>query len=140
MVRNFIYIKVPFFLVELRVHDCFTVYWFGYLLQRTFVYCCIYIFNRKNLGICPDGTILHPVDGFSWNLVVGNFLKIIQENSSFIKIWQEQQVLYVKTPVYFDSMLLNSSENEKVKGKTCTENQNTIYVQYIFLKIVPFMR
>jgi len=46
----------------------------------------------------------------------------------------------VKTPVYFDSILLNSSENEKVKGKTCTENQNTIYVQYIFLKIVPFMR
>jgi hypothetical protein len=42
-----------------------------------------------------------PLDGFSWNFVFDYFSKICRENSSFIKIGQEQRVLYMKTDMYF---------------------------------------
>jgi hypothetical protein len=36
---------------------------------------------------------------FSLNLTFQGFLQICPENSGFIKIWQEQKVLYMKIPV-----------------------------------------
>jgi len=41
------------------------------------------------------------------------FSKIYRENSSFIKIWQEKRVLYMKTNDTYD----NTRENQKVKAK-----------------------
>jgi len=38
---------------------------------------------------CPHGTTRLALDGFSWNFIFGDFFKICQDNSSFIKIWQE---------------------------------------------------
>ena len=46
-----------------------------------------------HLSVWPHGTTLLPQDGFSWHLIFECFSKISPENSSFIKIWQEQQVL-----------------------------------------------
>jgi flagellar assembly factor FliW len=42
-------------------------------------------------------------------LIFEYFSKICQENSSFIKIRQEQQVLYLKTTRIFDHISLISS-------------------------------
>jgi hypothetical protein len=43
----------------------------------------------SSLSVCPLGTSLLPLNGFSCNLMFENFLKLCQENWSFIKIWQE---------------------------------------------------
>ena len=47
-----------------------------------------------------------PLDGFSWNFVFKYFSKICPENSSFIKIWQKQRILYMKTNIHFLSYLV----------------------------------
>jgi hypothetical protein len=48
----------------------------------------------SSLSARPHGTLL-PLDGFSWNLIRFFFRKC-QENSSFVKIGQEKQVLHMK--------------------------------------------
>jgi hypothetical protein len=53
------------------------------------------------LSVHPNGTSRLPLDGYSWNLILENILKIYRENSSFIKIGQERNVLYMKTNVHF---------------------------------------
>jgi hypothetical protein len=40
------------------------------------------------MSVCPHGTTRHPLDGFSLNLILEDFSKISQENSSLIKIGQ----------------------------------------------------
>jgi hypothetical protein len=51
-------------------------------------------------SVFPHGTTLLPLDGFSWDLIFKYFSKICWENSSFIKIWHEQRVFYMKTYVH----------------------------------------
>jgi hypothetical protein len=46
-----------------------------------------------------------PLDGFSWNFVCEYFFKICRENSRFIKICQEERVLYVKNNTHIWSYL-----------------------------------
>jgi len=41
------------------------------------------------LSLCPHRTTGLPLDGFSWNFIFEFFSKISQEDSGFIKIWQE---------------------------------------------------
>jgi hypothetical protein len=48
-------------------------------------------------SVSPHGTTRLPLDGFWWNLIFELFSKLFHENSSFIKIRQEQRVLYMKT-------------------------------------------
>jgi hypothetical protein len=45
----------------------------------------------------PRGTTRLPLDGFSWNFVFENILKIRRENSNLVEIWQEQRALQMKT-------------------------------------------
>jgi hypothetical protein len=52
------------------------------------------------LSVSPPGTTRLPLKGFSWNLVFEYFYKICRENSSFVKIWQEQWILCVKIYVH----------------------------------------
>jgi hypothetical protein len=47
------------------------------------------------------------LDGFSYNLIFDYFSTICEENSSFIKIWQEYGLLYVKTKVHIWLYLVN---------------------------------
>ena len=54
---------------------------------------------------CPYGTTRFPVREYSWNLISEYFSKICRENSRFIKIGQEQRVLYTKLDIYFWSHL-----------------------------------
>jgi len=61
--------------------------------------------------ICPHGKTWRLPDGFSLNLMFVYFSKICPENSSLIKIWQEQRVLYIKKYSYGISP--NSSRDEK---------------------------
>ena len=46
------------------------------------------------------GTTELPLDGFLWNSIYQNCSKICREYTSFIKMWQEERVLYVKIYVY----------------------------------------
>jgi hypothetical protein len=41
-----------------------------------------------------------PLGGFSWKLIFEEFSKLCQAKSSLIKIFQEEQALYVKTHVH----------------------------------------
>jgi hypothetical protein len=52
------------------------------------------------LSIRPHETIRLPQEEFSFSSVLEYNSKICQENSYFIKIWQEKQVLYMKTYVH----------------------------------------
>jgi hypothetical protein len=54
----------------------------------------------SRMSFCPHETLL-PLDGFSRNLLFEDFSKIRWEDSSFIKIWQEYRVFYMKTIVHF---------------------------------------
>jgi len=56
-------------------------------------------------SVRPHGTDRLPLGGLSWNLIFEYFSKIRRENSSFVNIWQELQVLYMKTNVHFWSYL-----------------------------------
>ena len=47
------------------------------------------------------GTTRLPLDGFSRNLISEYSSKICRENSSFTTIWEELQVLYMKTNIHF---------------------------------------
>ena len=57
---------------------------------------------RFVMSVGQHGTTWLPLDGFSWNLSFQNFSRICWEKSSFIKIGQEQQALYMKTKCTFD--------------------------------------
>jgi len=57
------------------------------------------------MSVSPHGTTRLPLDGFSWNLIIGDFSKICHENSSFIKIGPELRVIYRKINVHILSFL-----------------------------------
>jgi hypothetical protein len=74
------------------------------------------------------GSILN---GFSWYVMFEDFSNICQVHSSFIKIWQEWQVLHMTTFVRSDYILSNTSYNDKY-FHSCRENQRT---QFIFSNV-----
>jgi hypothetical protein len=55
------------------------------ILRRLFVSSCLSV----RLSDYPHQTIWFPLDGFSWNLMFEDFLKICLDFSSFIEILQE---------------------------------------------------
>ena len=61
------------------------------------------------MSVCQSerqhGTTRLPLNGFSWNFKVENFPKICRENSNFIKLGQEKQVLCMKTNKHLWSYL-----------------------------------
>ena len=70
------------------------------------------------------GTSQLPLDNFSWHLIFEYFSKICKENSAFIKIWLEQQVLYVKTNIHLSSYLLTPWSRvllEKLTGSAASQ-------------------
>ena len=84
-------------------------------------------------SVCPHGTTRLPLDGFWWNFLLSLFSKICPENSSFIKIWQEQRLLYVKT---FSHLWQYIARMRNVLDKSCRVNQNTHFTfnNIFFLK------
>jgi len=67
------------------------------------------------LSVRPRETNRLPLDGFSWNLIFGNFSKICRENSSVIKMGQECRVLYMKTNIHFWSHLAHFFLGEEMQ-------------------------
>ena len=62
------------------------------------------------------------------------------QKTSLIKMWQEKRVLYTMMFVHLWQYLAEFFlEWEMFLDKSCSENQNTFYVQNFFLKIIPFM-
>jgi hypothetical protein len=61
----------------------------------------------------PHGTVRLQLEALSWHFIFEYFPKICQENSSLIKIWQEQRVLTWRPMYICDNTSMNSSQNEK---------------------------
>ena len=86
------------FYTDLRINNltAFNTDWllgaFAYLRMRLLASSCV--------SVRSHGTTRLPLEGFSWNLMCEDFLKICRRNSSLIKIGQEWQVLYMKTNTY----------------------------------------
>jgi len=57
------------------------------------------------------------------------FQKICRENSSYIKVRQEQAVLYMKTFVHVRCIANFRLKLKNISDKSCSENQNTFLVQ-----------
>jgi len=79
---------------------------------------------------CMHGTTWVPLDQYSLNLIFQYFLKICEENSSIMNIWQEQKVLHVKTYVH---LWYNLNElflrKEIFQTKVAEKNKNTLDMQ-----------
>ena len=65
------------------------------------------------LCVLPHGTTRLPLDRFSLNFILEDFLKIRLNSSYFIKIGKEHWVLYMKTNIQFDHIALISYKNKK---------------------------
>jgi hypothetical protein len=74
------------------------------------------------------------------------FSKICQRNSSFVKIWQEWRLLYMKTSIHLWSYLAHLFlECEIFSGKSCIGNKKkhilcSVTFFFFVSKIVPFMK
>jgi hypothetical protein len=88
-----------------------------------------YWLSHVRPSVCPHGTTRLSLDGFSWNLVFENFLKLTWENSNFIKIGQEERVLHMMTNIHFWSYvarffleweMFQTNVVEKVKTHFCS--------------------
>jgi hypothetical protein len=82
-----------------------------------------------------------PLDGFSWKLVLEYFSKFGTESSDFIKIWQENPVLYITAYVHLWQYLAQFFwEWEMFQTKLYRKSKHTFLVNNFFPKIVLFMR
>ena len=64
--------------------------------------------DYKLRHVCPSVRMEQlglPLDGFSWYLIFEYYPKICWKKSSFIGIWQDKRLLYMKTNVRFSSYL-----------------------------------
>jgi len=91
-------------------------------------------------NVRPHGTTELPLNGLSWNLIFEYFSKICHKNSSFIKIWEEYRVLYMKTNVYLWSYLSVLLRMRNFSDKRCREKSKHILCSITFFKRVPLMR
>jgi hypothetical protein len=86
--------------------------------------------EKRQLASCPyvrppAWITTLPLEGFSLNVIFEHFSKICPENSSFIKIWHEQRVLYMKTnTLFYLSMTSLRMRNVSEKKKSYRGNQN----------------
>jgi hypothetical protein len=98
-------------MVFLVVRRCALLWRFFWCLwSRVCVWRCSYICKRVRRiakrdcqlrHVRPHGASRLPIDGFSLNLIIEYFSRILREDSSFIKIWQAKRVLYMKTNIHF---------------------------------------
>ena len=63
------------------------------------------LFRHVCHSVRPNGTTRLPPDGFSWNLILPVFFENLSRKSTFIKIRQEQRLLYKMINIYFRSYL-----------------------------------
>ena len=92
-------------------------------------------------SVSPHGTTLLPLEELLRKLIFEHFQNICRENSSFIKIEQVLRVLYMETNIHFNHISLSSSQNNECFRQTLQRKSiHTLYVQYCFSKVMPFMR
>ena len=84
------------------------------------------------------GTTRLPLDVWSWNLTFEYFLKICREYSCFIKIWQEQWVLDMKTNIHFWSYLTQFFSEWKILQTEIGGKIKTHILYSIFLYCAVF--
>jgi hypothetical protein len=88
----------------------------------------------NNLG--PTGGIFVKFDIWRYFL----FSETCRENSSFVTIWQECQVIYTKINTHFESHLAQSFLNSEMFHTTFqSKSKYTFHIPWLFTKIVPFM-
>jgi len=105
-------------------HKMQSVYW----LHHECLPACLCL--SVHLSVHPHGT-----SRFFMKFDMWVFFRKCQENSSYIKIWQEKQIPYMKVFLYLwqisHSVLLRIGI---VSNKNCRENQNT---HFMFHNLVP---
>jgi hypothetical protein len=74
-----------------------------------------------------------------WNLIFEDFSKNFRENSSFIQLWQEQPVRYVKTFTFKTIARSVLIRMRSFSDEICRGNQNK-QNRYFFLETLPFIR
>jgi len=78
----------------------------------------------------PHGSTRLSYNGFSWNFEFDYFSKMCRDISSFIKIWQEERVVYWRSVYIYDNLSLISSENEKYsQQKLQRKSKHMFYAQ-----------
>jgi len=105
------------------INVCFLWFVIAFLKSRkATVSFLMFVCPSACLPVGPHGTTRLPLDRFLRNLTSKYFSKIFRQNSSFIKIWQEQMILYMKTNIHFWSypakFHCNSTDLQKVVSKS----------------------
>jgi len=90
--------------------------------ERLLASSCLSFCPSARNNSAPTGRIFIKFD-------IWGFFEICQGNSSFIKIWQQYRVPYMKTDVYFFiTSRLVPLRMRNVSDKICRENQETHFV------------
>ena len=78
-----------------------------------------------------------PLDGCSWKNILEYFPKKCRENSSFIKIWQRERVLDMKTYVHFWYTAQFFSEWKMLQTQLVDKFKH-IFTAFFFLKLCRY--
>jgi hypothetical protein len=97
---------------------------------------CLYVFLSVLSFVCSLRTTRFPWTDFNEILYLRNFENLL-EKSSLIKIWQAQQLLYMKTNVHL--CYLAKFFLEYVSDKPCRENQTHFSSVKLFFENYAFM-
>jgi len=93
------------------------------------------------LSVRPHSTIWLPMKGFSWNFVWVFFENLSRNFKFFIKIWQEQGVLYMQAIIYFWTHFAQFFLEWKIIQIKVVEEIKTYIMFYnFFFLVAPFMR
>ena len=91
-----------------NIKSIFSAVWCFYRFGRRYIFRCVrkiaksdYWLRHVCMSVCAQGATRLPLDVFSLNFIFDCFSKICPENSSFIKIRQEKEVLYTTTNLHF---------------------------------------
>ena len=86
------------------------------------------------LFVCPHGTSRLPLVGFSLNLIFKLFYKVRREDWWFIKIQQDQLVLYIKTFFTFMTISRRILKMKNVLDKIVEKIKTHISYSLTFLR------
>ena len=99
-------------------------------------------FRHVCTSVSPHAKTRLPLDGFSLKFIFEDFSKICRQNSSIIKIGQEERVLYMTINTHFWSYLTNCFFEWEIRQTEFVGNikMHILCSVTFFSKILPLMR
>ena len=83
------------------------------------------------MSVCPHA---RPLDGFSWNFIFKYFSKICRDNWTFLKVWNESRIFYMKPYVHLWFLAQVSLIVRNFSDENCRGYQDTFYFRWPFLE------